>query len=163
MPNQIGIISIQSSASQPNAQFLTYAFWFPVTSGFEIPLPSFTSAFVNIPAADLALLRSGALVEETGTIQLDLAASSPNIKAELLQRWTDRAAKRAQAPNPNLFGSSAYDGATWGAVAAVSVTANAWATSPAVPLGPEESDEARVRRKLEVFSETEFSQEFGDR
>ena len=88
-------------------------FWFPVVTGREVPRPAAASAYTGATAAEIALIQSGAVIEEVLEFQVPQGTTPAQVKAELESRYATRAANLAALPNPNQYYGIYWDGTNW--------------------------------------------------
>jgi hypothetical protein len=88
-------------------------FWFPITSGAKAQ--SNGSAWTSASAAENTAIQSGTVLEESGSFQFPTGTTTANIKAYLLQYWTNRNTQ-INGVGPGLFANVFEDSVTgWSA------------------------------------------------
>src|SRR6266436_2233833 len=111
-------IIILNTALGPSGDInVVYAFWLTVSAGQQIPNPGMTSAYRGASAAEIASLKTGAIIEEINSAQYPASWTLGQIQTDLQTKYTTRQnAVNAQA-NPNLYYGAVWDGASWTAAA----------------------------------------------
>lgn len=97
--------------------------WFPIAApAARVPAPGFRSAAAalagtsaQITASEQASLDDGSVREEVVNVQIAASATNAQIKAELVRRYSDRAAAIAAEPPTRQYFGVSYDGAAWSA------------------------------------------------
>lgn len=116
MARQITVL--ETSTGDGGEIAIRVAFWFPVTAGQEVPLPSFTSQIKGsthnpVTSQEAADLAAGVVVEEVTTIKLPASSTLVQVKAHLITKRTDRATYRATLPPLWQYYGTVYDGTSW--------------------------------------------------
>jgi hypothetical protein len=109
------IIILGSQIQDGSSAILTYAFWFPITSGQQ--KRDSGSAWPGASVEENAAIQSGDVLEELGSYQAPRGGDAAVVEGILLQLWTNRNAEIA-GKGPASFAGMFYDDATgWGGTA----------------------------------------------
>lgn len=116
------IIALEVYQPVPGLQTIKVAFWFPIAAGKEYKKPNFQSAVdANLAGAaavtgpELTALQAGQVLEEVQTFTFGVSKTTVEIKAQLVQAYTDRATAVANLPNPIAYYGVNYNGVAWSA------------------------------------------------
>lgn len=93
---------------------VSYLFWLAVVSGREVPMAGAVSAWGGASGAENTAIAAGSVIEEAYSRQYPVAATMPQIRADLLARFTARQAEVAALPDPNKYNGRFYDPSTGG-------------------------------------------------
>lgn len=96
---------------------VVYAFWLTLPAGQQTPNPGMTSAYRGASAAEIASLKTGAVVEEINAGQYPASWTLAQIQGDLQTKYTARQSAISSQANPNLYYGSVWDGTTWTAAA----------------------------------------------
>ena len=112
------IIILETNPADGGMVAVRCAMWFPITTGQEIPLAGFTSAFktkgaIGPTAQETTDLQDGKVVEEVKVLSFPKSFTAAQIRGSLVAAYTDRVAFRATLPNTGQFYGTAWDGTSW--------------------------------------------------
>lgn len=101
MAKQIIVLDV----TRPNGSDInvSWVFWLVPASGREVPAPLATSRWRDAAQADLDALKAGTVVEELYSAQYVSGTTKAAIQADLVTKYTARAAAFAAMSNPNQF------------------------------------------------------------
>lgn len=114
------IIILETRKGVDGVTNVSGANWFAIAAAnARVPRLGFISAAAGLTAAkaitpaEQTALEDGSVREEAFTVQLAASTTNAQIQAELVRRYTDRAAAIATEPPTRQFYGSSWDGATW--------------------------------------------------
>lgn len=108
------IIILETNPASGGLIAINAVFWFPVTSGREIPIASATSFYKQASASEITALQNGTVIEEfRPAISFPNSFTTAQIQGSLAATWTARKAYLDTLPNPIAVYGKFWDGTTW--------------------------------------------------
>lgn len=106
------IITLETNFSKGGVVRISAAFWLPVPSGQEVPIPSLAaSQWKNASAEDLAALQVGSVLEEVEQFNFPVTYGTDDRRKFLQTYYEARAAALAEAPAKGKFYGEFFDSA----------------------------------------------------
>lgn len=116
------IIVLETRKGGDGVSVVNGFFWFPISNvNARVPRPGFISAGSSltgaaaITPAEQAALEDGSVREENFAVNFAASTTVAQVKADLVRRYTDRAASVAAEPPTRAFYGLSYDGTSWSA------------------------------------------------
>lgn len=108
------IIILETNPSEGGLITIRVAFWLPVPAGAEVPIPSLAQgAFKDISPEELALLQSGAILEEVRQFTFPQSLNVDDVHKILQIAFNDRAEYLASIPRKGQYYGAFFDGNGW--------------------------------------------------
>lgn len=114
------IIILETRKAVDGVTNVTGVNWFAIAAAnARVPHLGFSSAASGLAGAkaitptEQAALEDGSVREESFSIQLAASTTNTQIQAELVRRFTDRAAAIATEPPTRQFYGASWDGTVW--------------------------------------------------
>jgi hypothetical protein len=106
-------IIVLGASTDPILTSISCVFWYPITSGTKAQANG--SLWANASAAENTAIQNGTVLEESRGFQFPSGLTAANIKAFLVQYWTNRNAQ-INGVGPGLFANVFDDSVTgWSA------------------------------------------------
>lgn len=108
------VIILETNPSEGGLISIRTAFWLPVPSGQEVPIPALAqAAWKNATDEELAALQKGEIIEEVRTFVFPVSLGVGDVQKILMIAYSDRAEYLASVPNKGQYYGAFLQDGTW--------------------------------------------------